>query len=157
VIAPWAFCWPSWLALPPPTNPPEWWPEPWLESWLEPRLDSSPRGELDRESPSDWCAAVFTVAACWTLWLSGWELTCVEDFGSNGVAFTGPTDAAALVAATAGALAPDATFGPTEVPLDHDGPLENDWPLENDGAGAEKVDATGATGFAGPLCKPARD
>ena len=118
---------------------------------LEPRVDSSPRGEPDRESLSDWCAAVFTVAACWTLWLSGSELTWVEDFGSNGVAFTGATDAAALAVATAGALAPEATFGPTEAPLDNDGLLAND------GAGEEKVEATGATGFAGLLWKPPRD
>ncbi|HEX5347282.1 MAG TPA: hypothetical protein VFW64_09340 [Pseudonocardiaceae bacterium] len=118
---------------------------------LEPRVDSSPRGEPDRESLSDWCAAVFTVAACWTLWLSGSELTWVEDFGSNGVAFTGATDAAALAVATAGALAPEATFGPTEAPLDNDGLLAKD------GAGEEKVEATGATGFAGLLWKPPRD
>jgi hypothetical protein len=99
-----------------------------------------------------WCATVFTVAASWTLWLSGWEATCVEDFGSNGVAFTGATDAAAVVVATAGALALGATFGPTEAPLDNDGPLAND------DAGAEKVvDATGATGFTGPPCKPPSD
>ena len=94
------------------------------------------------------------MAACCTLWLSGWEATCVEDFGSTGVAFTGATDAAAVVVvvvATAGALAAEATFGPIEVPLDNDGPLAND------GAGAEKVDARDAPGFAGPLCKPSRD
>lgn len=91
---------------------------------------------------------MFTVAACWTLWLSGWEATCVEDFGSNGVAFTGATDA---TDATGGALAPGTTFGLTEVPLDNDGPLAND------GAGEEKADATGATEFAGPLCQPSRD
>lgn len=90
------------------------------------------------------------MAACCTLWLSGWEATCVEDFGSNGVAFTGATDAAAVVVATAGALTPGATFGLTEVPLDHG------EPPANDGAGAEKVDATGTTGFAGPLCQPSR-
>jgi len=137
----------------PPTDPLEWWLEPWLESWLTltPRFDSSPRGEPDLESLSYWCAGVFTVPACCTLWLSGWEATCVEDFGSNGVAFTGATDAAAVVAATAGALTAGATFGLTEVPLDHDAPLAND------GAGAEKVGATDATGFAGPLCKPSRD
>ena len=121
----------------------------WLK--LEPRLDSSPRGEPDRESLSDCCGAVFTVAACWTLWLSGSELTWVEDFGSNGVAFTGATDAAALAVATAGALAPEATFRPTEAPLDNDGLLAND------GAGEEKVEATGATGFVGLLWKPPRD
>ena len=87
------------------------------------------------------------MAACCTLWLSGWEATCVEDFGSTGVAFTGATDAAAVVVATAGALAPEATFGPTEVPLDNDGPLAND------GAGAEKVDVRDAPGFAGLLWK----
>jgi hypothetical protein len=149
VVTAGAFCWPFCPALVPPTNPPEWWPEPWLE--LAPRFESSPRGEFDWESPSYRCAGVFTVAACCTLWLSGWEATCVEDFGSTGVAFTGATDAAGVVAATAGALAPEAMFGPTEVPLDNDGPLAND------GAGAEKVDARDAPGFAGPLCNPSRD
>ena len=86
------------------------------------------------------------MAACCTLWLSGWDATCVEDFGSIGVIFTGVADAAAVVVvvATAGAVALGATFGFTETPLDHDGPLAND------GAGAEKVDAAGATGLAGP-------
>ena len=91
------------------------------------------------------------MAACCTLWLSGWEATCVEDFGSNGVALTGATEAAAVVVAMAGALALGATFGLTEVPLGDDGVLAND------GAGAEKVDATGPTGFAEPLCQPSRD
>ena len=109
---------------------------------LEPWLDSG--GEPARASLSGCCAAVFTVAACWTLWLSGCEATCVEDFGSIGVVFTGATDAAAVVVATAGAVALAATFGLAEAPLDNDGPLAND------GAGAEKVDATGATGFAKP-------
>lgn len=118
-----------------------------LELWF----DSSPRGEPDRESLPDWCTAVFTVAACWTLWLSGWDATCVEDFGSNGVAFTGATDAAALALATAGALAPGVTFGPTEAPLDNDGPLANE------DAGEEKTAAAGATGFTGPPCRPPRD
>jgi hypothetical protein len=90
---------------------------------------------------------VFTVAACCTLWLSGWEATCVDDFGSNGVAFTGATDAAAVAAATAGALAAGATFGLTEAPLDT-------GPLANDGAGAEKGDAAGAPGLAGMPWKP---
>ena len=145
-MTPRAFCWPSWPALVPPTIPPEWWLEPWLE--LAPRFNPSPRGAPDCGSLSYWCAGVFTVAACCTLWLSGWEATCVDDLGSNGVAFTGATDAAAVVVATAGALAAGATFGLTDVPLDHDGPLPND------GAGMEKVDAAGATGFAGPPCKP---
>ena len=87
------------------------------------------------------------MAACCTLWLSGWDATCVEDFGSIGVAFTGVTDAAAVVVATAGALAPVATFGLTEALLDT-------GLLANDGAGAEKVDAAGATGLAGPPWKP---
>ncbi|MBV8992667.1 MAG: hypothetical protein JO287_02960 [Pseudonocardiales bacterium] len=141
VVIPWAVCGLFWLTLPPLTYPPKWWLESWLE--LEPRLDSSPRGEPDRESLLYWCAGVFTVAACCTLWFSGWEATRVEELGSTGVAFTGATDAAAVVAA-AGALAPAATFGLTEVPLDNDGLLAND------GAGAEKVDAD-ATGFAEPL------
>jgi len=72
------------------------------------------------------------------------------------VAFTGATDAAAVVVATAGALALGATFGPTEAPLDNDGPLAND-DAGAEKAGAERVDATGATGFAGPPCKPPRD
>ena len=59
------------------------------------------------------------------------------------MAFTGVTDAAAVVVATAGAVALGATFGVTEALLDT-------GPLANDGAGAEKVDAAGATGFAGP-------
>lgn len=118
---------------------------------LEPRLDSSPRGEPDRESLSDWCAGVFTVAACCTVWPSGSEATSVEDFGSTGVAFTGATDAAAVVVATAGAVATGVTFGPTEAPLDNDGSLENDC------AGEKKAGATAATGLAGPLCKPPRD
>ena len=88
------------------------------------------------------------MAACCTLWLSGWDATCVEDFGSIGVIFTGVADDAAVVVATAGAVALGATFGFTETPLDHDGPLAND------GAGAEKVDAAGATGLAGPPWKP---
>lgn len=91
------------------------------------------------------------MAACCTLWLSGWEATCVEDLGSSGVAFTGATAAPAAVVATAGALALAAAFGLTEAPLDNDGPLAND------GAGAEKVDATGATGFAGLLCQLSKD
>jgi hypothetical protein len=90
---------------------------------------------------------VFAVAACCTLWLSGWEATLVEDFGSIGVAFTGVTDAAAVVVATAGALALGATFGLTEAPL-------ATGLLANDGAGVEKVDAAGATGLAGPPWKP---
>jgi hypothetical protein len=90
---------------------------------------------------------VFTVAACCTLWLSGWVATCAEDFGSIGVAFTGVADAAAVVVATAGALVLGATFGLKEALLDT-------GPLANDGAGAEKVDAAGATGFAGPPWKP---
>lgn len=124
---------------------------------LELRLDSSPRGEPDCESLTDWCAGVFTVAACCTVRPSDSEATCVEDFGSTGVAFTGATDAAAVVVATVGAVAAGVTFGPTEAPLVNDGPLDNDGPLENDGAGAEKVDATGATAFVGPLCNPPRD
>ena len=90
---------------------------------------------------------MFTVAACCTLWLSGWEATCAEDFGSIGVAFTGATDAAAVVVATACALAAGATFGLTEAPLDT-------GPLANDDAGAEKVNAAGAAGLAGPPCQP---
>ncbi|HKS50529.1 MAG TPA: hypothetical protein VJS67_01525 [Pseudonocardiaceae bacterium] len=100
---------------------------------------------------SDCCAGVFTVAACCTLWLNGWEATCAEDFGSIGVAFTGATDAAAVVVATAGALTLGATFGLAETALDNDGPLAND------GAGAEKVDAAGATGFAEPPCQLSTD
>jgi hypothetical protein len=132
--------------------PPEWWPGLWLESWLTvvPRLDWSPRGEPDRESLLGWYAVVFTVAACRTLWLSGSEATCAEDLGSTGVAFTGTADAAAVVVATAGALALGAMFGLTEAPL-------YTAPLANDGAGAEKVDATGATEFAGPFCAPSKN
>jgi hypothetical protein len=54
VVTPWAFCDPLCSAVPPLTNPPEWWAEPWLESWLdaEPRIDSSSRGELGPESLS---------------------------------------------------------------------------------------------------------
>jgi hypothetical protein len=76
VVMPCVFCGPFWLTFPLLMCPPEWWLEPGLESWLdaEPRLDSSPRGEPDRESLSD-CSGVFTVAACCTLWLSGWEAT----------------------------------------------------------------------------------
>ena len=48
---PCAFCGLFWLMLPPLMEPLEWWPGPWLE--LEPRLDSSPRGEPDRESLPD--------------------------------------------------------------------------------------------------------
>ena len=90
------------------------------------------------------------MAACATVWPSGSEATCVDDLGSTGVAFTGATDAAAVVVATAGAVAAGVTFEPTEAPLDNEGPLDND------GAG-EKAGATDATGFAGPLCKPPRD
>jgi hypothetical protein len=118
---------------------------------LEPWLDSLPRGEPAPESLSGCCAGVFTVAAWWTLWLNGWEATCVEDFGSIGVALIGATDAAAVVVATAGAVALGATFGLTVALLDHDGPLAND------GAGAEKVAAAGVTGLAGPPCQPSRD
>jgi hypothetical protein len=48
------FCGPFWLTFPPLMYPPGWCPEVWLESWLElePRLDSSPRGDPDRESLS---------------------------------------------------------------------------------------------------------
>lgn len=61
--------------------------------------------------------------------------------------FTGVADAAAVVVATAGVVALGATFGFTEALLDT-------APLANDGVGAEKVDAAGATGFAGPPWKP---
>jgi hypothetical protein len=96
--------------------------EPW-PAW-------SPRCEPDSEAPLDSCD-VFTVAACATLWLSGWEATCEEDFASNGVAFTGATDPATVAALATGALAPDATF-PTPGPA-----LDNDGPFANDAAGAE--------------------
>ena len=148
VVMPWAFCGPFCPALLPLTNPPEWWAEPWLESWLEiePRVDSSSPGELGPESLSVWWAGVFTVAACCTLWLSGWEATCVEDFGSIGVALTGATDPPAVVTVTAGALALGATFGLTDA-------LLGIAPLANDGAGAENVDAAGTTEFDGPPCQ----
>jgi hypothetical protein len=89
---------------------------------------------------------VFTVAACCTLWLSGGDATCVDDFGSIGVALTGATDPAAVVAVTADALALGAMFRLTDAPL-------VSAPLANDGAGTENADAAGATEFAGPYCQ----
>ena len=90
------------------------------------------------------------MAACWTLWLSGWEAACAEDFGSNGVAFTGAMDAAAVAVAAvavavtaAGALSPEAAFEPAKAAVESDGPLASP-------AG----DNPGAASPTGPFCQP---
>ncbi|MGH3852220.1 MAG: hypothetical protein ACRDR6_01715 [Pseudonocardiaceae bacterium] len=84
------------------------------------------------------------MAACTTLWLSGWDAACEGDLASNGVAFTGATEAATLAALATGALAPDATSATTGATLDTDAVI----------AGAEKTGPAEPTGLTGPLEKP---
>jgi hypothetical protein len=78
---------------------------------------------------------VFTVAACWTLWVSGCWPACAVDFASNGVAATGETDAAALEAAVTGELPAEAALLAALLKLAFwkDGPLAPEPALPNDG------------------------
>jgi hypothetical protein len=102
------------------------------------------------------------VVACWMLWLSGWETACAEEFGSNGVAFTGASDAAPVVApvaapvvtpvavTAAGARSPEAAVEAAEA-------LENDGPLANDRADNDNAGAASPTELTRPLWTPSRD
>lgn len=75
----------------------------------------------------------WATAACWTLWLSGWDATCAESFGANGVELTG-----AMFEATEAALA-------------------NTGPLADASTGEDTSGAANAAGLIGAFWKPATE